>query len=116
MNARAQREDFEVARLLEERAAVGRPYFEFLRVPHLSAGVYVLSVGAVDGQSPHTEDELYLVLSGRGEFRLGEESRPVGPGSLCFVPANARHAFHSVTEELQLLAVFGPAERESGSS
>lgn len=102
---------FEVAQLLDARAKGGRPYLEFLRVPQLSAGLYVLPVGAVDGQHPHTEDELYLVLSGRGQLLVGEESRPVGPGSLCFVRAQAPHAFHSITEELRLLVVFGPAER-----
>jgi len=104
---------FEVTELLARRAAEGRRYLEFLRVPHLSAGLAVFPAGAVDGQAPHTEDELYFVLSGKGQLRVGEESRSVGPGSLCFVQANAPHAFHSVTEELRLLVVFGPAERLS---
>lgn len=104
-------EAFEVAELLARRAATGRAYLEFLRVPHLSAGLYVLPPGARDGQAPHTEDELYLVLSGKGQLRVGELSTPVGPGSVCFVQANAPHLFHSVTEELRLLVVFGPAER-----
>jgi mannose-6-phosphate isomerase-like protein (cupin superfamily) len=104
-------ETFEVADLLARRTATGRAYLEFLRVPHLSAGLYVLPAGARDGQSPHTEDELYFVLSGKGQLGVGELSTPVGPGSVCFVPANAPHAFHSVTEELRLWVVFGPAER-----
>jgi quercetin dioxygenase-like cupin family protein len=105
---------FELAELLARRAALGRPYLEFLRVPALSVGLYVLPAGAADGQVPHTEDELYVVLSGRGQLRVGELSRAVGPGSLCFVQAHAPHAFHSVTEELRLLVVFGPAERPPG--
>jgi mannose-6-phosphate isomerase-like protein (cupin superfamily) len=104
-------EAFEVAELLARRAATGTAYLEFLRVPHLSAGLYVLPAGAVDAQAPHTEDELYFVLSGRAELRVDQRSTPVGPGSLCFVRANAPHAFHSVEEELRLLVVFGPAER-----
>ena len=48
------------------RAASGRLYHEFLRVPDLSAGIYVLEAGATDPQSPHTEDELYYVVAGRG--------------------------------------------------
>jgi mannose-6-phosphate isomerase-like protein (cupin superfamily) len=106
---------FQVAELIARRAAQGRPYLEFLRVPHLSAGLYVLSAGAADGQAPHTEDELYVVLSGKGQLRVGERSTPVGPGSLCFVQSNAPHAFHSVTEELRLLVVFGPAEGSPSS-
>ena len=34
------------------RAAAGREYEEFLSVPDLSAGLYVLDAGAVDGQLP----------------------------------------------------------------
>ncbi len=101
---------FEVAELLAQRVAEGRAYLEFLRVPHLSAGLYVLAPGAVDGQAPHTEDELYFVLSGKGQLRVGEHNASVGAGAVCFVPAHVPHTFHSVTEELRLLVVFGPAE------
>jgi mannose-6-phosphate isomerase-like protein (cupin superfamily) len=101
---------FTVAELLTQRAAEGHAYLEFLRVPHLSAGLYVLAPGAVDGQAPHTEDELYFVLSGKGQLRVGEHDSSVGAGALCFVPAHVPHTFHSVREELRLLVVFGPAE------
>ena len=107
----AQGTTFTVAELLAQRAAVGRAYLEFLRVPHLSAGLYVLAPGAVDGQAPHTEDELYFVLSGEGQLRVGDHNSSVGAGALCFVPAHVPHTFHSVREELRLLVVFGPAER-----
>jgi mannose-6-phosphate isomerase-like protein (cupin superfamily) len=101
---------FELSELLEARAAHGQPYLEFVRVPPLSAGLYVLAPGAVDGQSPHTEDELYLVLAGRATLQVGHAQRPVRPGSLVFVEAGQRHVFHSIEEELRLLVVFGPAE------
>jgi len=103
-------ESFQLAELLARRGAAGRPYLEFLRVPDLSAGLYVLGAGAVDGQSPHAEDEIYLVVSGKGRFRSSGGSRPVGPGTVLFVPAGEPHAFHDVEEELRILVVFGPAE------
>ncbi len=109
---RRRSEVFELDVLLALRAASSSPYLEFLRVPHLSAGLYVLAVGSVDTQTPHTEDELYVVLSGRGQLRVGEVSRPVGVGSLCYVPAGEVHAFHSVVESLRMLVVFGPAEQK----
>ena len=58
--------------LVEQRQA-GRLYHEFLRVPDLSAGVYVLDVGGTDPQSPHTEDELYYVIAGRAMVTVGDE-------------------------------------------
>lgn len=92
------------------RAAGGERYHEFLRVPDLSAGIYVLAAGATDPQSPHTEDELYYVVAGRATVTVGSGSRSVVAGSLVFVPATVGHRFHDITERLELLVVFGPAE------
>jgi len=97
-----------------DRAATGRLYHEFLRVPDLSAGLYVLDAGATDPQSPHTEDELYYVVAGRGVVSVGSETRPIVPGSLVFVPADVPHRFHDIAERLELLVVFGPAEATRG--
>jgi mannose-6-phosphate isomerase-like protein (cupin superfamily) len=93
-----------------ERAASGRRYHEFMRVPDLSAGIYTLEAGATDSQQPHTEDELYYVVAGRGVITVGAETRPVVPGSVIFVAAAVRHRFHDIAERLELLVMFGPAE------
>jgi mannose-6-phosphate isomerase-like protein (cupin superfamily) len=95
-------------------ARAGDGYAEFLRVPAMSAGVYVLGAGAVDRQSPHTEDEVYYVVRGRGRLRHGPDDDPAIPGDVLFVPARQEHRFHSITEELVLLVVFAPAERPPG--
>jgi len=92
------------------RAARGTLYHEFLRVPDLSAGIYVIEGGGTDPQSPHTEDELYYVIAGRGVVSVGSETRPVVPGTLIFVGAGVPHHFHDIAERLELLVVFGPAE------
>jgi len=92
------------------RAVGGTRYHEFLRVPDLSAGIYVLEAGATDPQSPHTEDELYYVVAGRGLVSVGDETRPVVRGSLVFVAATVPHRFHDIAERLEILVMFGPAE------
>lgn len=93
-----------------DRAATRKLYHEFLRVPDLSAGIYVLDAGATDPQSPHTEDELYYVVAGRGVVSVGAETRPIVPGTLIFVAAGVPHRFHDIAERLELLVMFGPAE------
>jgi len=85
-------------------------YLEFLRVPALSAGVYVLRAGETDPQQPHREDEIYYVTSGRGMIRVGAEDRPVQSGSVVYVPPGVEHRFHSITQDLRVLVVFAPAE------
>jgi mannose-6-phosphate isomerase-like protein (cupin superfamily) len=103
-------EAFELADLLRERTESGRLYHEFLRTHDLSVGLYVLPAGASDPQSPHTEDEVYYVIAGRAQVRVGEENRAVETGSVVFVGADVEHRFHSIEEELVLLVAFGPAE------
>ena len=99
-----------VSEALARQRASGEPWLELHRVPDLSTGLYVLAAGAVDRQSPHTEDEVYVVLAGRARFTAGGETRDVGPGDTLFVPAHEPHRFHDVAEELRLVVVFGPAE------
>jgi mannose-6-phosphate isomerase-like protein (cupin superfamily) len=101
---------YDVNRLNDERGRLGKLYHEFLRVPAMSAGLYVLPAGGTDPQKPHREDEMYFVISGRGRMRVGAEDSPVGPGTVIYVPREIEHRFHSIEEELQVLVFFAPAE------
>jgi mannose-6-phosphate isomerase-like protein (cupin superfamily) len=96
--------------LVKEMRKKGELYREFLRVPTLSAGVYVLGPGRTDPQVPHREPEVYHVVRGKARFRHGDQDREVGPGELLFVGPGEPHRFHSIEEELVVLVVFGPAE------
>lgn len=101
---------FELAQLISEQAASNKLYLEFLKVPDLSLGLYVLPAGGTDPQSPHTEDEVYYVVSGRAQIHVAGEDRSVQAGSIVYVAKNVEHRFHSITEELQVLVFFAPAE------
>ncbi|NUO99961.1 MAG: cupin domain-containing protein [Nonomuraea sp.] len=93
-----------------EPAADGTANFvEQLRVPALSFGTYSIPAGAEDGQSPHNEDEIYVVTSGRASFTSGGRTIEAGPGTALFVPAREEHRFHDVTEDLVVLVFFAPA-------
>lgn len=85
-------------------------YREFLRVPALSLGLYNHGVGADVPQQPHTEDEVYFVLSGCGSIEIDGTDQAVSSGSVVYVPAGVAHHFHKVSEPLQVLVVFAPAE------
>ena len=93
-----------------ERSKAEKPYREFLRVPAMSAGLYVLSAGGNDAQRPHQEDEMYYVIRGRGRFRAGDEDTEVSAGSVLFVAAQVEHRFYDIAEELAVLVFFAPAE------
>jgi mannose-6-phosphate isomerase-like protein (cupin superfamily) len=100
---------------LEGGPEVGAPvggtadWVEQFAVPTLSVGTYCLPVGGVDEQSPHGEDELYVVTAGRARIATPGSVADVGPGSVIFVPAGEEHRFVDIVEDLTLLVVFGPA-------
>ena len=101
---------WQVSALEGDRAHTDKRYLEFLRVPAMSAGIYVLPAGGTDSQSPHNEDEMYYVVRGKAQMRVGSESRPVGAGSVIFVEERLEHCFYDITEELVVLVFFAPAE------
>ena len=101
---------FDISELMAQQQDSAQLYLEFLRVPALSMGLYVLPAGGTDPQQPHNEDEVYYVIGGQGMIRVAEEDREVGPGSIVFVGAHIEHRFHSIEEDLKILVFFAPAE------
>ena len=101
---------FHANELEAQLARSGKLYREFLRVPAMSAGLYVLAAGATDPQRPHHEDEMYYVVRGRARFRAGDVDREISPGSVLFVAAEVEHRFYEIAEELAVLVCFAPAE------
>ena len=102
--------DFELTQLISQRETSNKHYLEFLKVPDLSMGLYVLPAGGADPQSPHTEDEVYYVVSGRAKIKVADEDRLVQAGSIVYVAKNVEHRFHSIEEDLTVLVFFAPAE------
>jgi mannose-6-phosphate isomerase-like protein (cupin superfamily) len=105
---------FQMAKLddtiVRARAADGYAA-EVLRSELLSVGVYLLPAGGTDDQTPHHEDEVYFAVRGRATLRVGDGDHPVHPGTLLFVPAEAVHFFHDITEELVLVVFWAPPEK-----
>ena len=95
---------------LASLASGKRPYDEFIRSDGMSVGLYILAAGGVDSQSPHAEDEIYVVVSGKARFTGGDLTDEVASGDTIFVPARERHFFHDIRESLELIVVFAPPE------
>jgi len=89
-------------------------YREHLRVADLSVGTYCIPVGGKDGQDPHGEDEIYVVVRGRARLISETGEADVGPGTVIYVKAHEDHQFTEVTEDLSIVVVFAPAERSRG--
>jgi mannose-6-phosphate isomerase-like protein (cupin superfamily) len=102
---------FDLDTLLADQRQSGEPWLEFLRVATLRTGVYVLAAGAWDSQTPHEEDEMYVVVRGSATFQAGADRWRVGQGSLIFVPAHREHRFTDIVEELVVLVFFAAPRR-----
>jgi len=74
----------------------------------LSVGTYSIPAGGLDDQTPHTEDEIYVVRSGRATLVTSSGTAEVGPGSVVYVPAMEAHRFTEILEDLALLVIFAP--------
>jgi mannose-6-phosphate isomerase-like protein (cupin superfamily) len=60
-------------------------------------------------QTPHDQDELYIVVSGRGELVHDGERDRFEPGDLLFVAAGVEHHFEDASDDLLVWRVFyGP--------
>ncbi len=92
----------------QPRDADGHGYIDFLSSQKLSAGLAVWPAGSTDRQRPHQEDEVYYVISGRGQIRVAGEDRAVKPGSLVFVATGVEHQFHHIEEDLRVLVFWAP--------
>src|SRR5215468_2268741 len=101
---------YTISELEAKREEAGKLYLEFLRIPAMTAGVYVLKAGQQDPQRPHKEDEMYYIVRGRARMRAANEDREVTAGDAIFVAANVEHRFYDVVEELVVLVFFAPAE------
>lgn len=67
-----------------------------------------------DRQTPHSQDELYVVVSGHGEFVNGDERHPFKPGDVLFVPAGVEHRFLNFSDDFQTWVIFyGPEGGEA---
>ena len=108
-------EAFELDHLIAKRSNLKQPYLEFLHVPSMSAGLYVLPAGGVDTQEPHKADELYYIVSGRASLEVGSESRTVEAGTVLYVEANVEHRFHTIKEDLTLLVVYAHANMQTST-
>jgi mannose-6-phosphate isomerase-like protein (cupin superfamily) len=75
------------------------------RSPGLEIGVYVLVAPEPDKQQPHDDDEVYVVLEGRGVLEIEGEEIEMAEGKAAFVPAGADHRFTGY-EGLSVLVIF----------
>jgi mannose-6-phosphate isomerase-like protein (cupin superfamily) len=90
----------------------GKRFVELFEHGTLSVELY--APRGQDPQTPHSRDEVYVVIHGSGQFRNGDTRHPFGPGDLLFVPAGVEHRFEEFSDDLAVWVIFyGPEGGEA---
>lgn len=85
----------------------GDQYAVLLEHGTLEVGLY--APREIDDQTPHTRDEVYVVMRGSGWFRNGPDRVRFGAGDVLFVPARQEHRFEDFTGDFAAWVFFyGP--------
>ncbi|HEY4300713.1 MAG TPA: cupin domain-containing protein [Candidatus Didemnitutus sp.] len=85
----------------------GEPFALAFR--HGTMSVELYAPRGVDEQTPHRRDEIYVVVSGRGQIAHGVRQDQFGPGDVFFVPAHMEHRFEDFTDDFCAWVIFyGP--------
>src|SRR5438128_12608971 len=106
---------FQLTEIEQQRLLTGKRYLEFLRVPVLSAGLYVLPTGGADPQGPHKQAEIYYVFRGGARMRSGSNDQEVRAGSIIFIAAKVEHRFYETKETLADRVFFAPTDSASSA-
>lgn len=101
--------------LQQLQANPGVPFAEVFR--HGSLQVEIYRPDGVDHQTPHTRDEVYVVISGSGQFLNGDTRQPFEAGEVLFVPAGVVHRFEDFTDDFVTWVFFyGPEGGEAAEA
>jgi mannose-6-phosphate isomerase-like protein (cupin superfamily) len=85
----------------------GERYAEGFSHGSMSIGLYA-PLGR-DPQTPHSQDELYVVHSGTAVITISGQEQPCAPGDAFFVGAQVEHRFHGMSADFRAWVVFwGP--------
>lgn len=81
---------------------------------HGTLEVEIYAPRGTDPQQPHRRDEVYIVVSGSGEFVHGDRRDRFAPGDFLFVAAGVVHRFENFTDDLVVWVLFyGPEGGEA---
>ena len=84
---------------------------------HGTLDVEIYAPRGKDPQKPHTRDEVYVVVQGRGRFRNGSKLEPFEPGDVLFVTAHEDHRFETFTDDLVVwVSFYGPEGGEAAQA
>ena len=74
----------------------------------ITLAIVELDAGAIVAEHAHENEQLGIVLRGSMSFRVGDETRELGPGGTWTIPANTPHEATAGLEGAVVIDVFAP--------
>lgn len=86
-------------------------------IAHGSMTVSLFTPKETDFQTPHEQDEVYIIVTGAGEFVCDGQPYDFAPGDVLFAPAGVEHRFTRFTPDFAAWVIFyGPKGGEAAAS
>ena len=101
---------------LHDQIEEGSGYAEVFDEESMTVEIGRHTAGEAAPKNPHTEDELYYVVSGTGQMRVGDHDYTVEPGDAVFVEQGLEHDFFDIEEELVVLVIFAGSSNPASYS
>ena len=86
----------------------------FLNSESMTFGYYSVAAGASIHEHSHPNEEVWHVIEGEFEVRIGGETRVVGPGCVAAVPPNTTHWVRALSDG-RVIVVDHPVRHSIGS-
>ena len=101
------KEVYELKDLLSELEDQGGYFREFITTRGIQAGIIRLHPGDNDTQEPHSADEVYYVIEGKGFIKLNGKNKAIKDGTSIFVRAGTEHRFFGNIQDLVIFYAIG---------
>lgn len=82
-----------------------RYFIDVMETPTMAVGIINLKKDQKDTQHPHTSDEIYYVISGKGTIEIDGIKNEVNAGKIIYIPKKIHHSFDAISNELIVLYI-----------
>jgi quercetin dioxygenase-like cupin family protein len=73
-----------------------------IRGEKIEVGLFSYPAGTQAKPHAHPNEQIMVILKGKGIWRIGKEEKTLGPGEAVLIPANAEHELR-IVEDLELI-------------
>ena len=80
-------------------------FHNFLNVETMEVGIINLKKGQKDTQQPHSFDEIYYIISGKGTIEIDGIKNNVNPGKIIYIPKKIPHSFQAISDKIIALYI-----------